>query len=130
MSGMLVSEENFSTAKYVMSGNIDDVQDPRYHMRRRTFFYPVNNVLCTWVYMGMDDSTWSECLAEQTSDFEPPEHVPRTSARAQSCVRISGGLPACHGAESTRKDAQAGEPKTPKDHKNTSIYIYICICIL
>ena len=57
MSGMLVSEKNFSTAKYVMSGNIDDVQDPRYHMRRRTFFYPVNNVLCTWVYMGMDDST-------------------------------------------------------------------------
>ena len=38
ISGMLVSGKNFSITKYVMSDDIDDIQDPRYHMRRRTFF--------------------------------------------------------------------------------------------
>ena len=38
MSGMLVSGENFSITKQVMSDDVDDIQDPRYHMRRRTFF--------------------------------------------------------------------------------------------
>ena len=38
MSDMLVSGKNFSITKYVMSDDIDDIQDPRYHMRRRTFF--------------------------------------------------------------------------------------------
>ena len=38
MSDMLVSGKNFSIAKYVFSDDIDDIQDPRYHMRRRTFF--------------------------------------------------------------------------------------------
>ena len=67
----------------------------------------------------------SECLPERTCDFEPPEHVPRTSARAQTCVRGPGGLPACHGAESTRKDPQPEEKKNaegPKEH--ILIYVY------
>ena len=34
----MVSGKNFSITKYVMSEDIDDIQDPRYHMRRRTFF--------------------------------------------------------------------------------------------
>ena len=38
MSGMLVSVKNVSITMYVMYDDIDDVQDPRYHMRRRTFF--------------------------------------------------------------------------------------------
>ena len=38
MSAMLVSGENFSITKYVMSDDIDGIQDPRYHMRRRTLF--------------------------------------------------------------------------------------------
>ena len=34
----MVSEKDLSITKYVMSDDIDDIQDPRYHMRRRTFF--------------------------------------------------------------------------------------------
>ena len=38
MSGMQVSAKNFSITKDVMSDDIDEIQDPRYHMKRRTFF--------------------------------------------------------------------------------------------
>ena len=52
---MLASGKDFSITKYVIPDDIDDIQDPRYHMRRRTFFNPVNNVLCTcgfgWAWM-------------------------------------------------------------------------------
>ena len=58
---------------------------------------------CTWVSRCVDGSTCSESLSESL-----PERMcnllPRTSARAQTCVRGSGGLPACHGSESTRKE--------------------------
>ena len=54
--------------------------------------------------------------------FEPQEHVPRTSPRAQTCARGPGGLPACHGAESTRKDPQPEEQKMSKGQKNTYMY--------
>ena len=37
----MVSGKNFSITKYVMSEDIDDIQDPRYHMRRPTFFNPL-----------------------------------------------------------------------------------------
>ena len=63
-------------------------------------------------------------LADLPLFFEPPEHVPRTSARAQTCVRDPGGLPACHGAESTRKDARSEEKKMSKGQKNTFLYMY------
>ena len=86
MSGILVSGKKFSITRYVMSDDIDDIQDPRYHVRRRTFFQPVYNVLCTWVCMGLDGSTWSECFPERTCHFDPPEHVPRTSVGAQISV--------------------------------------------
>ena len=99
--------ENFSITKRVMSDGIDDIQDPRYHKRRRSFFKLVKNVpviMYVWVCMGLDGSTCSECLPERTCHFQPPEHVPRTSTGAQTCVWGPGGLPVCHGAESTRKD--------------------------
>ena len=70
----------------------------------------------------------SESLPERTHHFEPPEEVPRTSARAQTCVGPGvgpGGLPACHGAESTRKDPRPEERKMPKGQKNP--FIHICI---
>ena len=35
---VMVSAKTFSITKYVMSNDIDDIQDPRYNMRRRTFF--------------------------------------------------------------------------------------------
>ena len=40
-------------------------------------------VFCTCVYMGLDGSTCSEPLPERACSFEPLEHVPRTSVRAQ-----------------------------------------------
>ena len=66
MSGMLVSGKDFSITKYVMSNDVDGIQDPRYHMKRRTFFKTDNNVLYTWVCMGLDGSTRSESLPERT----------------------------------------------------------------
>ena len=32
-----------------MSDDIDGIQDPRYHMSRRTFFYPVRGFACAWM---------------------------------------------------------------------------------
>ena len=40
--------------------------------------------------MGLDGSTCSECLLVVTCDSEPPEHVPRTSARAHTCAVVFG----------------------------------------
>ena len=74
--------------------------------------------------MHLDGSTCSECLPERTCYFEPPEHVPRTSAKAQICVWDPGGLLAFHRAESSRKDPAVGREKNaegPKEH----IYIYV-----
>ena len=75
--------------------------------------------------MGLDGSTRSESLPEGTCHFEPLEHVPRTSARAQTCVRSPSGLSACHGAESMNKDPRPREKKMPKGQKNTYVYIHI-----
>ena len=75
--------------------------------------------------MGLDCSTCSECLPERTCHFQPPQHVPRTSAGAQTCVWGLGGLPVCHGADSTRKDPRPEEKKMPKGEKtHLSIYMY------
>ena len=74
--------------------------------------------------MGPDGSTCSECLPERTCYFKPPEHVPRTSAGAQTCVWSPGGLSVCHGAESTRKDPRPEEKKMPKSEKNTFICMF------
>ena len=77
--------------------------------------------------MGLDGSTCSECPPVVTCDFEPPDHVPRTSARAHTCNVVtlvpwcSGGLPACLRAESTRKDPRPEEKKMPMCKKNTFI---------
>ena len=69
--------------------------------------------------MGLDGSTFSECLPDRTCLFQPPEHVPRTSDRAQPCIWGPGGLPVWHRAE------RPEEGKMPKGEKNTFIYIYI-----
>ena len=74
--------------------------------------------------MDLDGSTCSECLPERACPFQPPEHVPRTSATSQTCVMGPGGLPVCHGAEGTRKDPRPEEKKVPKD-KYIYIYVYV-----
>ena len=77
--------------------------------------------------MGLDGSTCSECLPERTCHFQPPEHVPRTSAGAQTCVWGPGGLPVCHGAESTRKDPRPEKKIKFRRVKKTHSYIYIYV---
>ena len=93
------------------------------------FFGPVNNVLpgmYVWVYMGLDGSTCSECRPERTCHFQPPVHVPRPAAGVQTYVLGLGGLPVCHGAESTRKDPRP-EEKTCRCVKKRHIYIHLYI---
>ena len=72
----------------------------------------------------MDGSTCSESLPEENGHFDTPEHVPQTSARAQTSARGLGGLAECHGAESTRNDTRPGEKKCRKA-KKTHVYIVI-----
>ena len=74
--------------------------------------------------MGLDGSTCSECLPKRTCHFQPPEHVPRTSVGAQTCVWGPCGLPVCYGAKNTRKDPRPEEKKMPKGEKT---HLYICI---
>ena len=74
--------------------------------------------------MGLDGSTSLACLPVVSCDFGPPEHVPRTSARVKLAPWCPGGLPACHGAESTRKDPQPEEKKMPK-YEKTHVFIVI-----
>ena len=54
--------------------------------------------------------------------LNPQSNVTRTSARSQTCARGPGGVPACHGDESTRNDPQP--EKMPKGQKNTFIRKY------
>ena len=62
-----------------------------WHSRSQIWHGPSDILLtCTWVCRGLDgpSSTCSECLPEGTCDFEPPEHVPRTSAGAHTCALV------------------------------------------
>ena len=76
------------------------------------------SIMYVWVCMGLDGSTCSECLPERTCPFQPLEHVPRTSAGAQTCVLGPGGLPVCHGAEGARKDPRPEEKKSRRVKKH------------
>ena len=107
-----------------MSGDIDDIQDHRYRMRRRTVFLTQAKMYNGYYVSGF---AWAWMTLTCSESF--PEHVPRTSARAQTCARGPGGLAACHGAESTRIDPRREEKKVPKCLKKTvihsTIYIYM-----
>ena len=99
---------------HVMSDDIEDIQDPRYHMSRRTFF-----LTCTWVCMGLDGSTCSECLHVVTCDFEPPEQVPRTSVRAHTCAVVFGRAPCVpRSREHQQRPAAGCAKKTTHVHRN------------
>ena len=64
----------------------------------------------------------SEYLPVGTCDFEPPERVPWISARPKLAPWCPGGLPACHGAENTRKDPRPEEKKMPMCQKKHIFY--------
>ena len=81
---------------------------------------------CAWVCMGLDICTCSECLAVVLAnfrDFNPPEHVPRTSARAHTCAVVFGRAPCVpRSREHERKDPRPEEKKIPMCKKNTFIH--------
>ena len=55
MSDTLVSGKKNSITKYEMSDDIDDIQDPRYHMRRRAF---CNMLIMYYVRVGLHGPGW------------------------------------------------------------------------
>ena len=63
--------------------------------------------------------TCSECLPVVACDFEPPAHVPRTSARAHTCAVVFGR--ALYGPRSREheKRATAAREKKPSCQENT-----------
>ena len=75
MSDMLVSGKNFSITKYVISDHIDDIQDPRYHMRCRTFL----DLFIYYVRVGMHEPGWLYVLGVPPRAGLPPP-IPRARA--------------------------------------------------
>ena len=55
-------------------------------------------------------------------NFEPPEHVPQTLARAHMYTQCSRGPAACLVTESKRKDPRAEEQKMLIDVKKRSYF--------
>ena len=70
-------------------------------------------VTCTWVCMGLEGSTCSESLPVVTCDFEPPEHVPWTSASAHTCAMVFGRAPCVPRSREQEKRPAAGREKMP-----------------
>ena len=96
----------------VMSDDIDDIQDPRYYISRRTFFYPVLGFARAWMALRARNVLG-------TGDFEPPEHVPRTSARAHTCAVVFRRAPRVPRSREHEKRPAAGREKkadVPKKH--------------
>ena len=101
-----------------------------WHSRSQISHEPSHILLTSaWVCRGLGGPTCSECLPEETCHFEPPEHVPRTSASAQICARGPCGFPACRGAESTRKRPAARRAKkcrsAKKEHSYSKVHIIV-----
>ena len=96
-----------------MTFKIPDIRDVG-HFFNLLIMYYVRGFALAWMALRARN-------ASPSGHFEPPEHVPQTPARAQTCVRGPGGLPACHGAESTRKDPRPEQKKMPKSQKKTYI---------
>ena len=79
--------------------------------------------------MGRDGITCSQCLSVGACDFEPPERVPRTSARAQTRARgvRAGSL---RGTEPRAREKGGGRRRTVcRCAKNANVFILIYIYI-
>ena len=105
----------------VMSDDIDNIQDPRHYMSRRTFF-----LTYAWVCTGLDGSTCSECLSVVTCDFEPPEHKSRTSARGRTCAFVFGRAPFVPRSREHEKRPAVGREKIAHPQEK-HIYLYTVI---
>ena len=86
-----------------------------------------------WAWLALVGRKAIPWLFTSFRHFEPPEHVPRTSARAHTCTQCSRGPPACPAPDSKRKDRRAEEQKMPMSGKLHVIlsnisYIYTRVC--
>ena len=106
-----------------MPDDIDDIQHPGYYVSRRTFF----NLYVIlhgpgWLYvLGMAPRAHLPIFA--TLNPQSTCHGPRPgSTLAPSCP---GGLPACPGAESTRKDPRRQDKKNADVKKSTSNHSHV-----
>ena len=119
MSDMVVSGKTFSSP-YVMSDDVDDIQDPRYDKRRRTFFNLLINVLYTcgfaWAWMALRarNASPSGCNPQNTC------HGPRPGPKLAYWVRASS---LCATEPRARGETRGRKEKMPIGEKNTFIYI-------
>ena len=110
----------------IMSGNIDDSQD---HIDIAWavghFFNPQVKIYHRYYVRGFAGSTCSKSFPEGTCHFQPPEHVPRTSARAQN-LRAEFGRALCVPRSRVHeKRPAAGREIIAEVPKKTHLYIVI-----
>ena len=120
ISGMLVPGKNFSITKY-------NVWRHWWHSRSQISHEPPDILLTfTGVFRDLDGPTCSECLPVRTCDFEPPEHVPRASARAHTWALVFRRAPCVQRSREYEKKPAAWREKMPMCQKNTFIHSNIC----
>ena len=117
-------EKRFIT-KYVMSDDIDDIQDLRYHMRRRTFFLLVNNVLCTcgfaWAWMALRARNASPS-GRASLNPQSTCHGPRPGSKLAYGVR-AGSL--CATELRARGKTRGRKRQECRRVKKTHLYVYL-----
>ena len=80
--------------------------------------------------MGLDGSTCSKSLPMEICRFEPPEHVPRTSARAHTFALVSGQAPCVPRSREHEENPRPDEKQMPKCQNNTSIQSKYLVCTI
>ena len=120
MSGMLVLGKNgtrFPSPSYVMSDDIDDIQDPRYYMRRRTFFSLVRGFECTWMALrAQNPSPSGLATSNPQSTCHGPLHGPKLA-----CGVRAGSLRATE--PRARGKTRGRKRKKCRTAKKTHLYI-------
>ena len=122
MSDMLGSGKDFSISpSYVMSDDIIDIQDPRYHMRRRTFFEPVRGFAGVWMALRARNPSPSGLA---TLNSQNTCHGPRSGSKLACGVR-AGSLRA---TEPRTRGKTRGRKR--KKCRRAKKHIYILVYIL
>ena len=125
MPAMLVSGKDFSITRYVMSDDIDEIKGPRDHMRRRTFFQSVYNVLCTcgfaWAWMALRARNASPG-GRATLNPQSTCHGPRPGPKLAYWVR-AGSL--C--ATEPRARGKTRGRKRKKCRRVKKTHLYVCL---
>ena len=86
----------------------------------RFFLNPVRGFASAWMALrARNASPW---LLANFRDFDPPEHVPRTSARARTCAVVFGRAPCSPRSREHEKDPGRKRKKCPCAKKNTHLY--------